>query len=98
MFLFNFHSEPLPTSENYGACKGAYVAVFINYQDYDGAVELAKYYIEASDWKILQLEDEYWILESSDDVDEDNRAYYEEASQTGYSVIFNLYERNDEDD
>ncbi|MCG8386296.1 MAG: hypothetical protein MJA30_12185 [Cytophagales bacterium] len=46
----------------------------------------------------MQLEDEYWILESSDDVDEDNRAYYEEASQTGYSVIFNLYERNDEDD
>ena len=98
MFLFNFHTEPLPTCEKYGECKGAYVAAFINYEDYEGAVELAKYYIGVSEWKILQLEDEYWILESSDDVEENNLAYYEEASQTGYSIIFNLYENDDEDD
>ena len=98
MFLFNFHTEPLPACEKYGECKGAYVAVFINYQDYDGAVELAKYYIESNDWKILQLEEEYWILESQDDVNQDNLEYYEEASQTGYSVIFNLYESDDEDE
>ena len=96
MYLFNFHTEPLPTADKYGECKGVYVAVFIDYKDYNGALELAKYYVQASDWKILEIEDEYWVLESEEDVEEDNMNYYEEALETGYSVIFNLYQNEDE--
>ncbi|MEM8568796.1 MAG: hypothetical protein AAGF85_20225 [Bacteroidota bacterium] len=96
MYLFNFHTEPLPTADKYSECKGAYVAVFIDYKDYYGALELAKYYVQASDWKILEIENEYWVLESEEDIEEDNMNYYEEALETGYSVIFNLYENENE--
>ncbi len=72
--------------------------MYINYADIDGAFELAKYYIEINDWKLDELEDEYFILDSSEDVEQEQLQYYNEALEFGYSLIFHCYENEELED
>jgi len=96
MFQIIAHVKPTEKSEHFNECEGAYAVLFINYSDIDGAFELAKYYIEEENWDIIELEQEYFIHESKDDMDESYQQYFDEIMESGYSLIFNLYEKDED--
>jgi hypothetical protein len=99
MYLINAHVLPTERLDKDKEIIGAYAALYIDYKDIDGAFELAKYYIDLEGWKINELEDEYFILNSADNVvEEENRQYYHEALEYGYSLVFFTYKSEDDDE
>ncbi len=98
MFLINALAKPTKSSEQYDEVIGAYVSLYIDYKDIEGAYKLAKYYIKDEGWKVTELEEEYYTLDSVEDVDEDQVELYEEALEYGYSIIFNCFEEEDDED
>ncbi|WP_347175114.1 hypothetical protein [Polaribacter uvawellassae] len=97
MFLINALAKPTKKSEQYDEVIGAYVSLYIDYKDIEGAYKLAKYYIKSEGWKVTEIEEEYYTLDTVDDVDEDQVELYEEALEYGYSIIFNCFEEEDEE-
>ena len=99
MFLINALAKPKKSSEHYDEVLGAYVSLYVDYKDIEGAMQLAKFYIKEEDWKVVEIEDEYFTLDSVDDVEDDEqKELYEEALEYGYSIIFNCYEEEGEED
>ena len=92
MFLINALAKPKKSSEHYDEVLGAYVSLYIDYKDIEGALRLAKFYIKEEGWKVTEIEKEYFTLDTVDDVDEDQKEFYKEAVAYGYTIVFNCYE------
>ncbi len=92
MFLINALAKPKKSSEHYDEVIGAYVSLYIDYKDIEGALRLAKFYIKDEGWKVTKIEDEYFTLDTINDVDEEQKEFYEEAKEYGYTIVFNCYE------
>ena len=92
MFLINALAKPKKSSEHHGEVIGAYVSVYIDYKDAKGAFKLAKHYIKEEGWKVTEIEEEYFSLDSIKDVDEDQKDFFTEAQEFGYTMVFNCYE------
>ncbi|CAA0195311.1 hypothetical protein [Tenacibaculum maritimum] len=92
MFLINVLAKPKKETEQYGEVVGAYVSLYIDYKDIEGAIQLAKFYVKEEGWKVVKVEEEYFVLDSSEDVEEDQVPLYREALEDGYAIIFNCYE------
>jgi len=92
MYQIIGHTKPKKDSEHYGKAIGAYATIFIDFKEIDGAYVLAKHYIEEEGWEIIELEEEYFIINSIEDMAEDYKQYFEEVFEYGYSLIFNTYE------
>jgi len=97
MYLINIHAKPTKESEQFDKVVGAYVSIYLNYQDIEGAFELAKFYVIEEGWKIDEIEEEYFTIDSKKDIDKEDIELYEEALEYGFSMIFNCYESEDED-
>ncbi len=92
MFHIIIHCKPgKENTEYFGKVIGAYASIFINYKDYEGSVELAKFYIKEENWEIIELENEYYTFESKNDLGDDYGKYYDEILEYGYSMVFNIY-------
>ena len=92
MFHINIHCKPNSTNEEFfQTCIGAYAVILIDYKDIDGAFELARFYVNENDWEILDVEDEYFIYNSKEDLGE-YEIYYDEIIKFGYSMIFYTYQ------
>lgn len=96
MFQLNVHAIPVEESENFEKFAGAYITVYLNYLDPDGAYELARYYVTEEGWEIKEIEEEYFVINSEAEVEEDQLEFYRQAMETGYSIIFHCYETEDE--
>ena len=96
MFLINAHAKPTKESEQFDKVIGAYISVYIDYKEIDGAFELAKYYIKEEGWKLDEIEDEYFTIDSKSDVESDEEELYNECLEYGCSMIFNCYESEEE--
>ncbi len=93
MFLINALAKPKKSSEHYDEVIGAYVSLYIDYKDIEGALKLASFYIKEEGWKVTEIEEEYFSLDSVNDVDEEEqKELYNEAVEYGYSIVFNCYE------
>ena len=92
MFLINALAKPKKSSEHYDEVIGAYVSLYIDYKDIEGAIRLAKFYIKDEGWKVTEIEEEYFTLASVSEVEDDQKELYEEAIEYGYSIVFNCYE------
>jgi ribosome biogenesis protein Nip4 len=98
MFHINIHCKPKKENlEHYGKIIGAYAVILIDYKDYDGAMELAKFYVIENDWEIIEIEEEYFTFDSKDDLGDDYQEYYDEVKEYGYSMVFNMYNEIEED-
>ncbi|GLB49266.1 hypothetical protein [Neptunitalea lumnitzerae] len=84
--------KPKEGSEWFGKALGAYATIFIDYKDVDGAYALFKFYLEDEEWEITEMEEDYEILDSIENVEEDYKELYEEAEEYGYAIMFNVYE------
>ena len=92
MYHITIHCKPqISNTEFYEKVLGAFAVVLIDYKDYDGAVELSKFYVTDNDWEIIEVEDEYYTFESKEEMGEDYQKYYDEVRECGYSIVFNLY-------
>ncbi len=97
MFHIIIHCKPKENNEEYfGKIIGAYASVLIDYKDYDGALELSKFYIKEENWEFIEFDEEYFTFETKEDLPEDYQQYFDEIKEFGYSMIFNLY--NEETD
>jgi len=85
-------ATPKKSSEHYDEVIGAYVSLYIDYKDIEGAFKLAKSYIKEEGWKVTEIEEEYFTLDSVADAEEDHSELYEEALEFGYAIIFNCFE------
>ncbi|TYQ00454.1 hypothetical protein C7447_1011070 [Tenacibaculum adriaticum] len=97
MYLINVHAIPTKDSEYYDKVVGAYVSLYIDYADIEGAMQLSKFYIEEEGWKVESIDEEYYDLEDENDVDEDQKEFYIEAKEFGYTLVFNTYESDEEE-
>lgn len=98
MFLFNLHAVPTKSSEHFNEFVGAYVSVYINYADADGAMQLAKYYVEQEGWVVNNIEDDYYAIESADELEGEQLDLFDEAEQYGFTMVFNAYETAEEEE
>lgn len=96
MIQIVIHCRPKENSEHFGKVIGAYAAIFIDYKDIDGAFELAKFYVNDNDWEIIEIDEEYFIIETKEDMDEDYEQYFEEIEEYGFSMVFNTYNEIEE--
>lgn len=94
MYLINIQAKPKKESEHYDTFKGAFVSVYVDYKDINGAVTLAKDYVKQEGWKVVEVDDEYFTINSKDDLGEEEgqEELYNEALEYGFSIIFNCYE------
>lgn len=98
MFHIVIHCKPNENNEEfYGKVIGAYASILIDYKDYDGVMELSKFYIQEKDWEILNIEEEYYTFDRKEDLPENYQQYFDDLAEFGYSIIFNLYDSEDED-
>lgn len=95
MYLINIHAKPTKESEQYDEVIGAFVSIYIDYKDQEGAMELAQFYVREEGWKIDEVEEECYTIDSTEDLDEEDIELYEEALEYGFSMIFNCYETED---
>ena len=92
MYQITAHVKPKKDSEHFGKALGAYATLFIDYNDINGAFALAKFYFEEENWEIIEIEEEYYIIEHKEEMDDNYAQYYDEVFEYGYSLIFNIYE------
>ncbi len=93
MYQIYSHVKPKKTSEYFGKYEGAYATFFINFEDIDGAFVLVKHYLENEEWEVIEIEDEYFKLEDKSEMDVNYIQYFDEALEYGYSIVFNIYEK-----
>ena len=85
-------AEPTPETEDIG---GAYVSGWIDFKDADGAVELAKYYIEESGWVAEELIE---VIDAERELcDEEDCLYFDQAAADGYCLVFAMWPKDAED-
>lgn len=94
MYLINIQAKPKKKNDHYDTIAGAFASIYVDYKDLNGAVNLAKYYVKREGWKVTSVDDEYFTLNSIDDVEQeqDQLDLYNEAIEYGFSIIFNCYE------
>ncbi len=96
MFQIIAHVKPTSTSRHFGLVEGAYVVVFINFKDIDGAFELTKYYIASEGWEFIEFDEEYYLINSKEEMGDDYQKYFDEIQEYGYAMIFNTYPFDEE--
>ena len=92
MFHIIIHCKPKEGNEEYFG-KVADASILIDYKDYSGALELSKFYIKENGWEFIKLAEEYYTFEKKEDLPKDYQKYFKELKKFGYSIIFNLYNK-----
>jgi hypothetical protein len=99
MFHIVIHCKPKKDNEEfYGKVIGAYASILIDYKDYDGVMILSKYYVDENGWEIIEVDDEYFTFENKEDLPDDYQQYFDELAEYGYSMIFNTYDSEEDDE
>ena len=94
MILINLEAKPKKSSEHYDEVKGAFVSVYIDYKDVEGAYNLAKFYLKEEGWKLIAFE-EHFIINKVSEVSLENMELYQEAKEDGYALEFNCYKEEE---
>ena len=69
---------------------GAFVSCWINFRLYEGALELAKFYVKNEGWSVHAVDSHSWI-DGPRHAPRGTVRYYREALQYGASFVFNHY-------
>ncbi len=99
MFHIVIHCKPKKDNkEFYGKVIGAYASILIDFKDYDGVMELSKYYVDENGWEIIEVDNEYFTFDNKEDLSDDYQQYFDELSEYGYWLIVNTYDREEDDE
>ena len=59
MYHIIIHCKPKESNEeHFGKVKGAYASILLDYKDYDGVVQLSKFYINEEGWEFIEFDNE----------------------------------------
>jgi hypothetical protein len=94
MFKILAKAKPHKKSELYKQVTKADVEFFIDYKDFGGAIVLANFYLEEQNWVLINFNDEYWEIDSENDVPKNHKPFYNEAKKFGYCIIYNAHQSN----
>lgn len=97
MYLINLHAKPKKESEYFDKVAGAFVSIYIDYADAEGAIQLAKFYTEEEGWNVINVDEEFFEIENEKELDEEHQEFYKESKEYGYTIIFNCYESDEEE-
>ena len=101
MYLFVIQATPGPNAEvgdeaerqNIG---GAYVNCWIDYRDYEGAEHLAIFHVKDRGWIPGEVVEAYEVEKQAENGEYAD--FISEAREIGYSVLFNCYPPDSEED
>ncbi|MFY9342606.1 MAG: hypothetical protein WAT39_08955 [Planctomycetota bacterium] len=94
MYFFRLQALPDPRAKRDPAAIGAigaFVNVWIDFAEQEGAEVLARHYVKLAGWLPQQVEDVRCPDVCDYDHDDDSRRYFEQATEHGYCVSFYLY-------
>lgn len=98
MFHIVINCKPKKENEEFfNKVLGAYVSILIDYKDYEGVMQLAKFYVEQEGWEIIKIDEQYFTFNKKEDLPEDYQQYFKELGEFGYSMIFNTYDDDEEE-
>jgi hypothetical protein len=66
------------------------VSCWVNFPHQEGALVLAKHYIQAAGWRFRALEERKWATRANYRGDK-SLQYYDEAAKDGSSLVFHMY-------
>jgi hypothetical protein len=92
IYYMLYEAEPLPKSEDFETCGGAYVNCWVRAESQREAEGKAFTAIEEAGWKILCVEEECCeVTESWYSEDEEGREHYEQAVADGECYVFHQW-------
>ncbi len=89
IYYIQYEAEPLPESQEFEACGGAYVNCWVHAESEQEAERVTSDAIGEAGWRILSVEEE--CCEVSEDwysEDEEGREYYQQAISEGNCYVF----------
>lgn len=114
MFLFTYdclldENGPLVGEAEFAGIGGAYVNIYINFVDLEGALALSRFYVEREGWIITEKEpggesegeseadeEESFIaqIEREDVTGDESEEFFNEAEEYGYSLVCHLWPKD----
>jgi len=94
LHYFLIHAVARKDSEHHPVGSGAYVSCWVNFRLYEGALELAKFYVRQQGWSVRSVRSHAWLNGPSHAVRGTVR-YYREALRVGASLVFHEYPANE---
>jgi hypothetical protein len=94
LHYFLIHAVARKGNEHHAIGSGAYVSCWVNFRLYEGALELAKFYVKQQGWSIQSVSSHAWLNGLSHAVRGTVR-HYREALRVGASFVFHEYPANE---
>jgi hypothetical protein len=94
LHFFVIHAVPRKSGATHPVSSGAYVSCWVNFRLYEGALELAKFYVKAEGWSVRAVESHVWI-NGPKHAPRGTVRYYREALQCGASFVFHQYAKDE---
>lgn len=88
MWFLTVQAVPKPDSLDNSAFASAAVHCWINFPDFDAAVQLVNYYLDREGWMVTNLEFSHQVNPKNYTEDDEGRRYALEAEKDGSSFLF----------
>jgi hypothetical protein len=98
IFYTQYEAVPLPESEEFGECGGAYISCWLRAQSAPEASELASALFRDRGWKVVSIEEECREVTAAVYFeDEEGRGYYDQAVTEGECYVFHQWPADPQD-
>ena len=100
IFFFAYEARPLPQSEDFGQCGGAYINCWVKAESEIDAIQMAVKDIKENKWEIVAVEKESRVITDESYVeDPSGLEYYQSATLDGECYVYHRWpnELQDED-
>jgi hypothetical protein len=94
LHYFRIHAVARKGNKHHPAGSGAHVSCWVNFRLYEGALELAKFYVKKAGWSVQSVSSHAWLNGPSHAARGTVR-YYREALRVGASFVFHEYQANE---
>jgi hypothetical protein len=92
IFYMQYEATPLPESDDFEECGGAYINCWVRAESESEASTLASANIREQQWKIVSVEEECReVTAAYYSENEEGRDYYGQAVQDGECYVFNAW-------
>jgi hypothetical protein len=87
---FVIHAVARKGNKAHPVGSGAYVSCWVNFRLYEGALELARFYVKEQGWSVQSVDSHTW-LNGPSHAQRGTVRHYREALQVGASFVFHEY-------
>ena len=99
IFYTQYEAVPLPESNEFGECGGAYVSCWLKARSKQEASDLASALLKDRGWKAVSVQEECReVTAAVYTEDEEGRGYYEQAATDGECYVFHQWPVDPQED